>query len=101
MQPLPQKTEVFESFEVLQEREEEAISKKPNPNVQRNPAPSLDFMDELKQKLATRTKVLNKEDPLVYKEYNSQLKKFVEITKEEREVKASKRDLKIKEIEQK
>ena len=63
-------------------------------------APSFDFLDELKQKLEKRQTEINEQDEAVYKEFDSKLNKFVEISKKERDQKEVKHKQAIQKIEQ-
>lgn len=100
-QPKAPKTEIFENFEILEEKQEEpakhqkVFSFAPAPK-----APSFDFLDELKQKLEKRQTEINAEDEAVYKEFDSKLNKFVEISKEDRDQKEVKHKEAIEKIEQ-
>ena len=56
--------------------------------VPQSKQPNFDFMDELRAKLESRQKEIEKVDDVVYKEFDG--KSFKEITKEERDIKETK-----------
>lgn len=101
MKVLPPKTEIFENFELIDtnKTDKKGTEKVQEPINFRNfsQQPSFDFMDELKAKLDSRVKELEKVDDIVYKEFDG--KSFKEISKKERDIKESQLKKAIKKIE--
>ena len=81
----PPRTEIFESFDVAKE-EDLLPSKKPSvPGHPLGPSPNFDFLDELKLKLRAKAQQIESSDAAVYKEFDKQQNKFVEIPKDLRD----------------
>ena len=104
--PKVARTEVFESFELPEERAEKEVKAKKEkwqPSFQPQPrAPAFDFMDELMEKLEQRQKEIENEEgdqKVVYKAFDPKANKFKEISKEERDVKDKQLQASIRKIE--
>eukprot|EP00347_Sterkiella_histriomuscorum_P005696 403355614 len=105
---LPIKTEVFENFELITQpisqlnkiRNDQLFNINIISQQEEAKLPSANFLQELKSQLKKRQEQIENSENLVFKEFDSHQGKFIEISKEDREVKAKQLELKLDEIKE-
>lgn len=81
-------TEVFENF-TLVSLEPESVEVKPMIRVESDISnqPPLSFLQELQEKMRARKQALEHSDKVCFKEFDATSNRFVDVSKEERELK--------------